>query len=83
MDKGNNFSTHYNSIVNKKERRELRNNIIAKTGISYGGFRCWIKGLYGVPMIYQSTIAEIMGVEVSELFPNTNNNSEVTIKNAK
>lgn len=49
MDKGNNFSTHYNSIVNKKERRELRNNIIAKTGISYGGFRCWIK----VFMVYR------------------------------
>ena len=80
MGKGNNFSTHYNSIVNKKERTELRNNIIAKTGISYGGFRCWIKGIYGVPTIYQSTIAEIMGTEVSELFPTENNNSEVTLK---
>ncbi|MBR4678216.1 MAG: hypothetical protein IKO99_09465 [Bacteroidales bacterium] len=83
MDKITNFSKHFNSVVNKKTRAELRNSIIDITGISYAGFRRWVNSICEVPKIYHTAIAEIMGAEVSELFPNTNNNSEVTIKNAK
>ena len=78
MDKVTNFSSYFNSIVNKKTRTSLRNEIISRTGITYAGFRRWAKGICQVPKIYRDAIAKIMGTDVSELFPTTNNHSELT-----
>ncbi len=73
MDKITNFSSHFNSIVNKKSRTELRNNIISVTGVTYACFRKWLLGIHRVPKVYRAAIAEIMGVPVETLFPDTAN----------
>lgn len=70
-----NFVQNYNSIVNKKKRKNLQTQIIEITGISYGGLRNWIIGITPVPKRYHSAIAEIMGKPVAELFPATENHS--------
>ncbi|MBQ3691537.1 MAG: hypothetical protein II937_16945 [Bacteroidales bacterium] len=75
------FSIKYNSILNKKNRDNVRRTIIATFGITYATFLRWANGVTIPPKRYQSTIAEIMGTEVSELFPTENNHSEVTFKN--
>jgi len=77
------FTDYYQTIYDKKRKDFVRRTIINVIGISYGTFRRWANGEIIPNKCYQTKIAEIMGVEVSELFPNTNNNSEVTIKNAK
>lgn len=73
-----NFSQNYNSIVNKKTRKNIRTQIIEVTGISYAGLRNWIKGITPVPQRYRLSIAKIMGIPVAELFPETDNCSAET-----
>ena len=75
------FSEKYNSIIDKKNRDNIRRTIINTFNITYATFLRWSKGVTIPNIRYQSKIAEIMGTEVSELFPTENNNSEVTFKN--
>ena len=73
------FSKTYQMIFDKKRKDFVRHTIIDVIGISYGTFRRWANGEVIPNKCYQSKIAEIMGTEVSELFPINDNNSEVTI----
>ncbi len=63
------FSRTYQMIFDKKRKDFVRHTIIDVIGISYGTFRRWANGEVIPNKCYQSKIAEIMGAEVSELFP--------------
>lgn len=76
------FSDKYNSIVDKKFRDNVRRKIIDTFNITYATFLRWANGVTIPNKRYRSTIADIMGVSVSELFPDTDNKSEV-ITNAQ
>ena len=78
-----NINLKYNSILNKKTRAKIKIQLADVFGISQPTIYSWLSGRVIPPVRYQSKIAEIMGTEVSELFPVKDNNSEVTIKNAK
>ena len=69
----------YKNILNKKIRAAIRTQLADVFGISQPTVYSWLSGRVIPPARYQSKIAEIMGAEVSELFPNKDNNSEVTI----
>ena len=73
-----NFSIKYNSIVDKKNRDNVRHTIINTSNITYATFLRWANGVTIPNKRYRATIAAIMGMSVSELFPGTDNNSEVT-----
>ena len=73
-----NFSIKYNSIVDKKFRDNIRRTIISTFNITYTTFLRWANGVTIPNKRYRAAIAEIMGAEVSELFPVKDNNSEVT-----
>lgn len=73
-----NLKTKYNNILNKKTRAEIRKRFVDCFGVSYPTIFSWLSGRTTPPNRYHSAIAEIMGTDVSELFPNTNNNSELT-----
>ena len=77
------IDTKFKSILSKKKRTEIRQQMLDTFEVSKSTVRNWLSGRNTPSKIYWGKIAEIMGAEVSELFPNTNNNSEVTIKNAK
>ena len=70
-----NFSNKYNSIVDKKFRDNVRHKIIDTINITYTTFLRWANGVTIPNKRYRSTIAAIMGVSVSELFPDTDNKS--------
>lgn len=72
------FSETYQKIYDKKRKDFVRRTIIDVIGISYGTFRRWAMGETTPNKCYQPKIAEIMGGSVSELFPDTDNKSEVT-----
>lgn len=72
------FVETYNKIVNKSRRDEIRHKIILAIGISYPTFNRWANGVREPNKRYHATIAAIMGMSVSELFPDTDNKSEVT-----
>ena len=76
-----NLKLKYNAILNKNRRTEIKKQFSAVFGVSEPTIYNWLSGRSIPPKRYQSTIAEIMGTEVSELFPTENNNSEVTFKN--
>ena len=68
-----NFSTKYNSIVDKKFRDKVRRTIISDFNITYATFLRWAKGITIPNKRYRAAIAEIMGVPVETLFPDTAN----------
>ena len=78
MTKLNYFSEKYNSIVDKKLRDSIRRNIINTFNITYATFLRWANGITVPNKRYHAAIAKIMGTDVSELFPTTNNHSELT-----
>ncbi len=73
-----NLKTKYNAILNKKERINIKKSMISLFGLSETTVTAWLCGIKEPNSRYHSAIAEIMGTDVSELFPNTNNNSELT-----
>ena len=77
-----NFSNKYNSIVDKKIRDNVRRTIITTFNITYATFLRWANGVTIPNKRYRAAIAAIMGMSVSELFPDTDNKSEV-ITNAQ
>lgn len=74
-----NFSIKYNKILNKSQRDEIRHAIIKVIGVSYPTFNRWANGVTIPNKRYHAAIAEIMGVSESELFPTTDNKSDLTI----
>jgi hypothetical protein len=68
-----NFSTMYNSIVDKKFRDKVRRTIISDFNITYATFLRWANGVTMPNKRYHAAIAEIMGVPVETLFPDTAN----------
>ena len=72
------FSETYQKIYDKKRKDFVRRTIIDVIGISYGTFRRWANGVTIPNKRYRAAIAAIMGMSVSELFPDTDNKSEVT-----
>lgn len=68
----------YKSILSKKKRTEIKNRMLAVFEVSNSTVRNWLSGRTTPPNYYWSAIAKIFGVSESELFPNTDNHSEVT-----
>lgn len=71
LHKNMNFSRKYNEILDKKKRDQIRRSIIAVFNITYPTFRRWAVGVTIPPKRYHVAIANIMGISVAELFPNT------------
>ncbi len=67
------FSNTYQTFYDKKRKDFVRRTIIKVIGISYGTFRRWANGEVIPNKCYQPKIAEIMGVPVETLFPDTAN----------
>jgi len=65
------FTDYYKSLVNKGIRQRIRARIIETTGIQVVTFYGWLYRGY-VPKHYHNTIAEIVGLPKTELFPETN-----------
>lgn len=62
-----NFWDIYNS-KSKEGKKELRDSILEKCEIAHPTFYTW-KYKKRVPKYEQTIISEILGVEISELFP--------------
>ncbi|MCR5453405.1 MAG: hypothetical protein K6F33_00260 [Bacteroidales bacterium] len=77
-----NLKAKYNTILNKKVRANIRKRFAEVFGVSDPTIFSWLGGRSNPPKRYHSTIATIMGMEVSELFPNTDTDSEVTTETA-
>jgi transcriptional regulator with XRE-family HTH domain len=73
------LKTKYNAILNKNCRAQIRKKIAETFGVSSPTIFNWLSGRSVPPIRYRAAIAEIMGTDVSELFPTTtNNHSELT-----
>ena len=68
----------YNTILSKKKRTEIRDRMLRTFEVSQSTVRNWLQGRNKPPQYYWSTIAKIMGMSVSELFPDTDNKADVT-----
>lgn len=73
-----NLKDKYNAILNKNARAEIRKKLAAVFGVSAPTIFNWLSGRSIPPKRYHAAIAKIMGTDVSELFPTTNNHSELT-----
>ena len=63
------FSEIYNNIVDKKFRDNVRRTIISTFNITYATFQRWANGVTIPKKRYRAVIAEILGEEISTLFP--------------
>lgn len=72
----------YKSILSKKKRTEIKNRMLVLFEVSDSTVRNWLSGRTTPPDYYWSAIATIFGVRESELFPDTDNKSQVTTKTA-
>lgn len=73
------FSEKYNNIVDKKLRDNIRRTIISTFNITYATFLRWANGTTIPNKRYHANICRIMGMSESELFPTTDNKSDLTI----
>lgn len=65
-----NLKLNYKSILNKNRRAEIRKQLAEVFGLSDSTIFGWLGGRLDPPQRYHAAIAKIMGVEVSDLFPN-------------
>lgn len=65
----------FKSILSKKKRTEIRERMLRTFEVSQSTVRNWLYGRTTPPSDYWTAIAKIMGVSVSELFPDTDNKS--------
>ncbi len=69
----------FKSILSKKKRAHIAEEMRATFEVSKSTVANWLNGRNTPSKIYWGKIAEIMGTDVSELFPTTtNNHSELT-----
>lgn len=61
----------YNAVLNKNERKRIRDAFADAFGILQPTIYSWLSGRVTPPERYQASIANIMGIPVAELFPNT------------
>lgn len=66
-----NFIDYYQNLKSVKEKRNLRNEIIKQTRVSYPTFYSWIRRKT-FPYMVQEKISEILHLPHSELFPEEN-----------
>ena len=74
------LSEKFSTILNKKQRTALIQQFLKEFAVSMSTVQNWLYGRNTPNRLYWRRIAEIMGTEVSELFPVEDNNSEVTKK---
>lgn len=72
----------FSTVLSKKKRTEIKDRMLRTFEVSPSTVRNWLHGRTTPPHYYWSAIAVIFGVSVSELFPDTDNKSEV-ITNAQ
>ena len=68
----------FKSILSKKKRSLIVRQMLDTFEVSKSTVANWLNGRNTPSQIYWGKIADIMGTDVSELFPTTNNQSELT-----
>lgn len=74
------LSEKFSTILNKKQRTAIIQQFLKEFAVSTSTVRNWLYGRNTPNKLWWRRIAQIMGAEVSELFPVEDNNSEVTKK---